>query len=153
MRRNLKEEECIALLEKNYIGHLAYISQGQPYCVPITYFYDLETNTITSYSSEGHKLASMRKNRAVSLAVDEITSITSWKSVLAIGTFEELTQIDAKHMLHKFSEGVKEIIKEHTGGNPKYISEFSAKIDVEESPTVFRIKIQELTGKLRNSAV
>ena len=151
MRRNLKQEECIALLEKNYVGHLAYISQGQPYCVPITYFYDHETNTITSYSSEGHKLASMRKNRAISLAVDEITSVANWKSVLAIGTFEELTQIDAKHMLHKFSEGVKEIMSEHTGGNPKYISDFSAKLDTEEATVVFRIIIQEIIGKIRVS--
>jgi len=151
MRRNLDKKECVTLLEQNYIGRLAYISGGCPHIVPITYFYDPETHSITSYSSEGHKIQEMRKNTAVCLAVDEIASISNWKSVLLQGTFEELSRIDAKHMLHEFSEGVKKVIKNNYGEHPKYISEFSAKIDAEDTPIVFRIKITELTGKLRKN--
>jgi len=151
MRRNLDEKECVALLEQNYIGRLSYISAGFPHIVPLTYYYDPETNTIISYSSEGHKIREMRKNTAVCLAVDEITSIGNWKSILALGSFEELSRIDAKHMLHEFSDGVKKVIKTNYGENPKNISEFSAKIDTEYSPIVFRIKIIELNGKLRDS--
>ncbi|MEP2281463.1 pyridoxamine 5'-phosphate oxidase family protein [Maribacter sp.] len=149
MRRNLNQQECITLLTQNYIGRLAYISGGCPHIVPITYFYDLETNTITSYSSEGHKIEEMRKNTAVCLAIDEITSIADWKSVLLQGTFEELSRIDAKHMLHEFSEGVKKVIATNYGEHPKCISEFSAKIDTEDAPIIFRININELKGKLR----
>jgi hypothetical protein len=151
MRRNLDEKECKALLEQNYIGRLAYISGGFPHIVPITYFYDSKTNSITSYSSEGHKIKEMRKNTSVCLAADEIASITNWKSVLVQGTYEELSSIDAKHMLHEFSEGVKNVIKNNYGEHPKYISEFSAKINAEDTPIVFRIKITELTGKLRKN--
>ena len=151
MRRNLNQQECKTLLTQNYIGRLAYISGGSPHIVPITYFYDPETNTITSYSSEGHKIQEMRKNPAVCLSIDNITTITNWKSVLVQGTFEELSRIDAKHMLHEFSEGVKKVISNNYGKNPKCISEFSAKIDTEESSIVFRIKINELAGKLRNT--
>ncbi|SHK38602.1 hypothetical protein SAMN04488007_2919 [Maribacter aquivivus] len=149
MRRNLDNKECEVLLEQNYIGRLAYISGGCPYIVPITYFYDSETNTITSYSSEGHKIQEMRKNTAVCLSIDEIASISNWKSVLVQGNFEELSRIDAKHMLHKFSEGVKKVIFDNFGEYPKYISEFSAKIDAEDAPIVFRIHMNELTGKIR----
>ncbi|TDS14172.1 hypothetical protein DFQ03_2243 [Maribacter caenipelagi] len=149
MRRNLNVKECVALLEQNYIGRLAYISGECPHIVPITYFYDLDTNTITSYSSQGHKIREMRKNTTVCLAVDEIASIANWKSVLLHGTFEELARIDAKHMLHEFSEGVKKVISNKYGENPKYISEFSAKIDAEDAPIVFRINITELNGKIR----
>jgi hypothetical protein len=151
MRRNLDKKECIALLEHNYIGRLAYISGGCPHIVPITYFYDSETNTITSYSSIGHKIREMRKNTAVCLAIDEIASISNWKSTLVQGTFEELSRIDAKHMLHLFSEGVKKIIRNKYGEHPKYISEFSAKIEAEDAPIVFRINISEITGKLRKN--
>jgi hypothetical protein len=151
MRRNLDEKECVALLEQNYIGRLAYISGGFPHIVPITYFYDSKTNSITSYSAEGHKIKEMRKNTSVCLAADEIASIGNWKSVLVQGIFEELTRIDAKHMLHKFSEGVKKVIHENYGENPKYISEFSAKLNAEDAPIVFRIKITEFTGKVRNN--
>ena len=151
MRRNLEKQECIDLLEKQYIGHLAYISGSQPHIVPITYYYDAASHTLTSYSSEGHKLSAMRKNTAVGLAVDVISSVANWKSVLVQGTFQELTGIDAKHMLHKFAEGVKKVIHEQTGANPHFISEFSAKIDAEKSPVVFRIAIHELSGKIRAS--
>ncbi|TLP71880.1 pyridoxamine 5'-phosphate oxidase family protein [Maribacter sp. ACAM166] len=151
MRINLDKNECIELLEQNYIGRIAYISSGFPHIVPLTYYYDPETKTIISYSSEGHKIKEMRKNIAVCLAVDEITSVSNWKSVLAHGTFEELSRIDAKHMLRKFAEGVKNIIHTKTGGNPKHISEFSAKNDAKDSPIVFRINISELTGKSRSA--
>ncbi|TDT40492.1 hypothetical protein CLV90_3341 [Maribacter spongiicola] len=149
MRRNLNEKECATLLKQNYIGRLAYISGGCPHIVPITYFYDSETNTITSYSSEGHKIQEMRKNTAVCLSIDEIASISNWKSVLVQGTFEELSRIDAKHMLHEFSEGVKKVLADNYGEHPKCISEFSAKIDAEDASIVFRININEITGKIR----
>ncbi|WP_339840093.1 pyridoxamine 5'-phosphate oxidase family protein [uncultured Maribacter sp.] len=151
MRRNLDEKECISLLKQNYIGRLSYVSAGFPHIVPITYFYDAETKTIISYSSEGHKVREMRKNPSICLAVDDITSIGNWKSILTQGTYEELSRIDAKHMLHQFSVGVKKVILDNYGEHPKCISEFSAKIDTEDTPIVFRINITELTGKLRNT--
>ncbi|MGK0495024.1 MAG: nitroimidazol reductase NimA-like FMN-containing flavoprotein [Maribacter sp.] len=110
MRSVLNQKEAVELLTTNYIGHLGYISGTSPYIVPITFYYDKDTHTITSYSSEGHKINAMRKNPSVSLCVDEISSVVDWQSVLVHGTFEELSSIDAKHMLHQFSNGVKSII-------------------------------------------
>ncbi|WP_405382879.1 pyridoxamine 5'-phosphate oxidase family protein [Maribacter sp. LLG6340-A2] len=151
MRRNLTENECKKVLEQNYIGRLAYISSGFPHIVPITYFYERESNTILSYSAEGHKIQAMRKNNAVSMAADEISSIENWTSVLVQGTFEELSRIDAKHMLHVFSEGVKKVLLNIYNTHPKYISEFSAKIHAEDAPIVFRINIDHCIGKLREN--
>ncbi|WP_281541167.1 pyridoxamine 5'-phosphate oxidase family protein [Maribacter aestuarii] len=151
MRRNLKEKECKELLSNNYIGYLGYISGSYPHVVPITYHYDEATHTITSYSSEGHKIDAMRKNPLVSLCVDEISSVANWESVLVHGTFTELTGIDAKHMLRQFSEGVKNIINRAPEKNAQFISEFSAKIEKEKQPLVFRINIEEITGKKRES--
>lgn len=151
MRRNLNEAEGIALLKNNYIGQLAYISATSPYIVPITYFYDSKTHTITSYSSEGHKLDAMRKNPLVALGVSEISSVADWKSVLVHGTFQELKGIDAKHMLHEFSNGIKSLLNRVKGNKARYISEFSAKIEAEESPVVFRIKIDDIMGKTRET--
>jgi len=48
MRRNLKEVEGIDLLEKNYIGQLAFISGASPYIVPITYYYANTARTFIS---------------------------------------------------------------------------------------------------------
>ena len=149
MRRNLEEKESIELLEKNYIGNLAYISGRTPYIVPITYYYDAETHTLTSYSSAGHKLDAMRKNPLVALAVSNIPSVAEWQSVQVHGRFTELEGIDAKHMLREFSQGIKKIIERDSDRKTTAISEFSAKIEAEKSPVVFRIKIDEITGKMR----
>ncbi len=151
MRRNLNQKEGVELLTNNYIGHLGYISGSSPHIVPITYYYDEATHTITSYSSEGHKIDAMRKTPLVCLCVDEISSVANWESVLIHGTFEELSGIDAKHMLRQFSDGVKRIINKIPTKNTQFISEFSAKIEKEKTPLVFRITIDEITGKKRES--
>ncbi len=151
MRRNLEKHECIKLLEENYIGYLAYISGNQPYTLPITYYYDEESHSIISYAAEGHKISAMRKNTSVSLAVNEITSVADWKSVLAFGTFQELDGSNAKYMLHQFSDGIKKIIPGGSTDKAQFISDFSAKIYSTGTPIVFRINIKELTGKIRIS--
>lgn len=151
MRRSLNPEELTELLSHNYIGRLGYIAHGSPYVIPITYFYDEETKSIISYSGEGHKIKAMRKNSLVSLEVDEIESIYDWKSVLIHGTYTELERIDAKHALHQFSNGVKDILRRTEKRDAQFISEFSSKIYFDGNPIVFRIKIDEIKGKLRKS--
>lgn len=149
MIKNLRRKTGIDILRKNYIGRLAYIANGEPYVVPITYYYDGDNNSIISYTSEGHKIQSMRINRTVSLQVDEITSVNHWRSVQVHGLFEELEQIDAKFQLHVFAEGVKKVIAEWEEEIPRFIGEFSSKLKGEGLPVVYRIKIQEITAKLR----
>ena len=151
MRRKLQKKECLSILNNNYIGHLAYISGASPFVLPITYYYDSTTNSITSYSSKGHKVKAMRKNPSVALGVDEIDSVKNWRSVMVHGTFEELEGIDAKHMLHEFSQGVKNLINRTAEKEAHFISEFSSKIYADDNPVVFRININEITGKLRDS--
>ncbi len=151
MRRNLELKEQAELLSNNYIGRLGYISAASPYVVPITYYYDPGSNTIISYSGEGHKVKAMRKNPAVALEVDEVTSINNWKSVLVHGSFEEFKGIDAKQQLHLFSDGVKSVLNRTKELKARFLSEFSSKIYADGHPVVFRINIDEITGKLRQS--
>ncbi|WP_273565735.1 pyridoxamine 5'-phosphate oxidase family protein [Maribacter halichondriae] len=151
MRRKLDTKECIAILSNNYIAQLAYLTGASPYVLPITYYYDSDTHTITSYSSKGHKVKAMRKNPAVALSVNEIKSVQDWRSVMVHGTYEELDGINAKHMLHEFSEGVKKIINRNAEKEVHFISDFSSKIYTDDNPIIYRIKIGEITGKLRKS--
>ena len=148
---NLSKSEIITLLKDNYIGHLSYIAQGRPFTIPITYFYDLGSNAIISYSAEGHKMEAMRKNGAVSLEVEEIVSNSNWQSVLAHGTFDELHGSDAKYYLHQFTKGVKNIIKQKEQTLPEFISEFSSKSSSKKIPVVYRIKILEITGRRKEA--
>ncbi|MFD2915800.1 pyridoxamine 5'-phosphate oxidase family protein [Psychroserpens luteus] len=151
MIRTLKQNESSRLLETNYIGNLSYIYQNRPFIAPITYFFDKANDVIIGYSAEGHKINAMRKNNNVSLSVSGIDSVNSWESVLAQGTFVELSGSDAKAQLHIFSLGVKDLIinKEHR--KLDFISEFSSKIYKDDLPIVFQIKIEEITGKMRRN--
>lgn len=146
---NLDDNKCRVILENNYIGHLGYIFQNRPYVVSITYFYDKENNRIICYSGDGHKLNAMRKNHSVSLQVEEVISVTNWKSILVHGTFKQHFGSDSKALLHKFSLGVKDVILEKKHEKVDFISEFSSKIYNDDVPSVFVINIDELTGKMR----
>jgi nitroimidazol reductase NimA-like FMN-containing flavoprotein (pyridoxamine 5'-phosphate oxidase superfamily) len=151
MIRTLNETEGLKLLETNYIGNLSYIYRGRPFIAPITYYYNKQNNVIIGYSSEGHKIRAMRKNANVCLNVSEIDSVNSWLSVLVQGVFIEITGSEAKAKLHKFSLGVKDLIirKEHR--TLDFISEFSSKISTDDLPVVFTIRIEEVTGKMRQN--
>ena len=151
MIKNLETTECIELLNNNYIGHLAFISHREPYILPITYSYNQKSNSIIGYSAEGHKIDAMRKNDLVSLEVEEIKSVNNWRSVNVHGTFEELQGIDAKYLLHEFAQKVKKLVEQKEGSHPEFISEFSSKLYGQGIPIVYRINIQEITGKYRNS--
>lgn len=149
MIKDLNTTEGLKVLKENYTGRLAFIAQGRPYVLPITYFYDETNNTIISYTGEGHKLNAMRLNNSISLQVDEIESANSWQSVLIHGMYEELSGSDARYHLHQFATGVKNIIEEREKKDVHFISEFSSKISSDEIPIVYRLRIMEITGKFR----
>jgi nitroimidazol reductase NimA-like FMN-containing flavoprotein (pyridoxamine 5'-phosphate oxidase superfamily) len=151
MIRTLNKSEQLKLLETNYIGNLSYIYKNSPYIAPITYFFNKQDNAIIGYSAEGHKIKAMRLNNNVSLCVSEVHSINVWKSVLAQGVFVELTKSGAKAKLHEFSLGVKDLIINKELRELDFISQFSSKISTNELPVVFIIKIEEVTGKMRQN--
>ena len=151
MIRTLNEKENARLLETNYIGHLAYIYKSMPFVVPITYYFEMESNTIICYSAEGQKITAMRKNNNVALEVSEIDSVNDWKSILVHGTYEELEGIKASARLHDFSLGVKSLIINKKLRKLDFINQFSSKINKEDSSIVFHINIESITGKMRMS--
>ena len=147
MVKALKRKESLGILKANYIGRLAYISRGSPHIAQITYFYDQTQNSIIGYAADGHKIKAMRKNHAVSMLVDEVKSIQSWRSVLVLGKFEELHGVGAKFYLHQFTQGVKGIIARIEKSNPEFVGDFSSKLFRVGVPVVYRINILKITGK------
>ena len=150
MIKNLDFSKCSEVLKNNYIGYLSYISQHRPYTIPITYFYNETERYIICYSGNGHKINSMRKQPDISLAVAEIYANNKWQSVLAHGQYQEIDGGTAKLYLHEFSLGIKDIVLRKERKDLDYISEFSSKIYNMETPIVFLIKIDDITGKSRS---
>ncbi len=150
MIKDLELSECLDLLRNNYIGRLAFVSHGDPYIVPITYFHDSEEKNILSYAATGHKIEAMRRYGSVALQIDEIKSIQQWRSVQVHGKFEELHGSTAKKYLHRFVEGVQDTIIQKKGISPKFIQDFSSRLQKRGIPIVYRISINDINGKFRD---
>ncbi|MDX1364118.1 MAG: pyridoxamine 5'-phosphate oxidase family protein [Arenibacter latericius] len=148
---DLNINESTSILRNNYNGHLAYISNGKPYVVPITFYFDPTDNSIISYTGEGHKIDAMRENPSVSMVTEQIQSLVNWKSALIQGEFEELEGSFARQKLHDFFEGVKSVIQQKDNKEVNFINEFSSKSYGRGAPIVYRIKIKEITGKKREA--
>ena len=150
MINDLSEQRIKKLLRSNYVGSLGFIAQKSPYVLPVTYYFDPEHNQIISYAMEGYKIEAMREYPQVSLMVYEQDSITTWRSVLIHGVYEELHQIDAKYYLKEFSQGIQKLLKAKGKQEDRFIEDFSSKSEIEGIPIVYRIRIVNWTGKFRN---
>ena len=85
----LTREECLGVLGRNTFGRLACVQEGQPYVVPISF--NLDGAHIYSFATIGQKIRWMRANPLVCLEVEEVTHRRHWTTVLAFGSYEELT--------------------------------------------------------------
>ncbi len=87
----LGEDGIDALLRSALVGRIACCAHdgGRPYLVPIPFGYDGEA--VYSISGPGRKLDIMREQPAVAFEVDEAIAEDRWRSVVADGEFEEIT--------------------------------------------------------------
>ncbi|MGC4190346.1 MAG: pyridoxamine 5'-phosphate oxidase family protein [Thermomicrobiales bacterium] len=86
----LTAERIEELLATSLIGRIACATpEGRPYLVPMGYGYDGEA--IYAIGFPGRKIALMRAQPLVSFEVDRGVAEDSWESVVAEGTFEDLS--------------------------------------------------------------
>jgi nitroimidazol reductase NimA-like FMN-containing flavoprotein (pyridoxamine 5'-phosphate oxidase superfamily) len=98
----LTAEEIDQMLRSEAVGRIGCHAFGRPYVVPITYAYD--GDAVYGHSREGLKLRMMRSHPRVCFEVDRMDDLTSWQSVIALGTFAELGPPEAKiamELLHR----------------------------------------------------
>jgi nitroimidazol reductase NimA-like FMN-containing flavoprotein (pyridoxamine 5'-phosphate oxidase superfamily) len=89
--RELSADEIEELLRTAIVGRIAcsHPDVPRPYLVPLAYGYD--GDAIYAHSGPGTKLTYMRANPLVTIEVDIAEAADHWQSVVAEGTFEELT--------------------------------------------------------------
>jgi nitroimidazol reductase NimA-like FMN-containing flavoprotein (pyridoxamine 5'-phosphate oxidase superfamily) len=87
----LGEDGIDELLRSALVGRIACCAHdgGRPYLVPIPFGYDGEA--VYSISGPGRKLEIMRAQPFVAFEVDEAIAEDRWRSVVADGEFEEVT--------------------------------------------------------------
>ena len=94
--RVLPPEGIEALLRTAIVGRIACcahgaVGDGRPYLVPLAYGYD--GAAIYAHSGPGRKLDLMRAEPRVTFEVDQAEAPDHWRSVVAEGEFEEITDV------------------------------------------------------------
>src|SRR6185436_8223287 len=90
----LSDTDALAVLREGTLGRLGCIAAGWPYVVPVNYFFD--GKDIYIHTLPGKKLDALRANPRVCLQVDEIKDSYTWRSVIAYGTFEEVSNEETR---------------------------------------------------------
>src|SRR5262249_38442606 len=90
----LGDGDSLAILRQGTLGRLGCIAAGWPYVVPVNYFFD--GKDIYIHTLPGKKLDALRANPRVCFQVDEIEDPYNWRSVIAYGTFEEVSNEETR---------------------------------------------------------
>ncbi|HLY86082.1 MAG TPA: pyridoxamine 5'-phosphate oxidase family protein [Gaiellaceae bacterium] len=88
--RELSRGEIDDFLRGQRIARLGCHAGGETYVVPLIYAY--EDGAVVAVTTEGRKTAMLRENPRVCVEVDEydVDGKGSWRSVIALGTYDEL---------------------------------------------------------------
>lgn len=132
----LSEDESRSVLSAARVARLGCIVDGGPYIVPINYY--IEDDCAHSHSLPGLKISALRENPRACLQVDEVESDFRWRSVLAFGNYEEISNPSER----------KKILRELLNRFPTLTPVESA-IARDAGPPpliVFRIQIERVTG-------
>lgn len=132
-------KEIYDLLHKVEYGHLGCTIDGQPYVVPIHYYF--EDSDLYLFTTIGMKTQYMDANSAVCLQVEEIRDLAHWRSVIVMGKAERLTVQDD-------IDRITEAIKTH---NPTFSPALNRTwVDSwgrSSSIAIYRIQVGELSGR------
>lgn len=136
MMKMLSDDEARRLFESARIGRLGCIVNGDPYVVPINCL--LEDNYLYSHSLNGLKISALRENPRACVQVDVIESELCWRSAIAFGKFEEITNQEER------ADILNKIFKVFPMLTP--VEATLAFDGLAQEVIVFRIRIERLTA-------
>lgn len=134
--RSLIEKEGEELLTSARIGRLGCVDNGEPYVVPISYYF--EDGSVYSHSLPGRKVDILRSHPRACLQVDDIENDFNWRSAIAYGDYEEIHEPAERNAILR-----------------KLLSRFPLLTPVESTMAldasapdsiVFRLRIDRITG-------
>ncbi len=161
----LDKNQIEDFLKSELMGRLGCYDGNKVYVVPITYAYN--NGYIYGHTKDGLKIQMMRKNPNVCFEIDSMRNMSNWKSVIAHGTFEELKGDDANIGLEILMKTIMSILSkklspteiqgyegigiENFAFVQSFLSPFMhSKFNEISDLVVYRIKVNELTGKFGN---
>jgi len=146
----LTDEQIEEVLRKNVLGRIGCSHNGRQYVVPINYVYN--GRDIIAHSVSGMKIDMMRMNPSVCFEVDEMKSFTNWKSVIAWGEYQELTDERQRYAAMKMFVDRMLHMKISETATPPELSEdrVHPRSPGMIKPIIYRIVLVEKTGRFEN---
>jgi uncharacterized protein len=130
----LDSKEISRILSEQTLGRLGCVADGEPYVVPVTYYFD--GTDVFVHSLPGRKIDALRKTGKGCLQVDEIRDSFNWRSVLVFGKYEEI--LDERRR----EEVIAEIFKKRPDMTPVE----SKLMDGYRQTIVFCLRTYRVTG-------
>jgi uncharacterized protein len=143
----LQEEEMNEVLQSNVLGRIGCTDGKKIYVVPVNYVYD--GKYIIGHSVAGMKIEMMRENPDICFEVDEMKNYTNWKSVIAWGQYQELTDERERYEAIKLFVDRMMYMKISETAIPPELSgnRVHPRSPGNIRPVIYRIVISEMTGR------
>jgi uncharacterized protein len=142
---SLQSNEIEEMLHRQLIGRIGCHADGITYIVPVSYAYD--GKYLYVHTHEGMKVSIMRKKPRICFETDSMDNMSNWKSVIAWGIFEELTNEEAReHALNHLLKRKLPVVSSETTHLSSTWPFPPANVN-EIVGVVFRIKLEEKSGR------
>lgn len=138
MLGRLDDDQIEHLLRSETVGRIGVHADGRTYVVPISYVYD--GGVIYAHAAEGMKVRMMRENPSVCFEVDRIDDMANWRSVIAWGTYEELSGDVALAAMNLLRSRLAPLTASETAGPAGRASHDGVEV-------AYRITLTERTGR------
>lgn len=146
MLGKLSDEQIENVLKNQAWGRIGCHADNMTYVVPINYIYD--GANIYAHSGEGMKITMMRKNPEVCFEVDIIRNTNNWQSVIAWGTFEEITDIREKEeVMQKLIDRIMPLMNSETAHPSHGITARDSDIGTIIELVLYKIHLKWKTGR------
>lgn len=130
----LSSDEAAKILSQQSFGRLGCIADGEPYVVPVHYFFDGQD--IRIHSLPGKKINALRVNNRACLQVDDIRDSYHWRSVIAYGNYEEISDEQLRE------QALAELFR-----RVPHLTPVESKMTQGINETiVFRLRVDQITG-------
>jgi uncharacterized protein len=137
--REMTDKDMTEMLARVGYGHLGCSLDDRPYIVPIQYVCD--KSFVYIYTSDGKKAEILRSNPRVCLQVEEVVDNGNWRSIVADGTAEQVTD-------HAETEAIIDLVNSRiTTPTPAMGITWVNNWISARKEMIFRIRIKELSGR------
>jgi len=143
----LTNEQIEEVLKENVLGRIGCCNGRKTYVVPVNYVFD--GKFIIAHSLEGMKVQIMRNNPNVCFEVDEMKNFSNWRSVIAWGVYQELTDERDRYYAMKLFVDRMLYMKISRTAIPHDMPETGVQVRSARNFTsvIYRIVLNELTGR------